>query len=112
MSQAAWFMTTTTAPTHRAGCWASNATTKEELMAEGPDWTRYGGFILAALSALGGFLGSAMNQASEDAQVKTKLEQLATAFHDHDKNERDNDLRVSERLANIEARVQMLEKSK
>lgn len=81
-------------------------------MSDGPDWTKYGGFVLAALSALGGFLGSAMNSASEDAQVRTKLEQLAVAFHEHDGHERENDLKVSERLANVEARIQILEKGK
>lgn len=81
-------------------------------MTDGTDWTKYGGFVLAALSALGGFLGSAMNSASEDAQVRTKLEQLAVAFHEHDSNEREIDIKTGERLANIEARVQMLEKGK
>lgn len=74
------------------------------------DLTRWGAFILAGVSAFGGFLGSAVSNATQEAQVKTTLEQLAVAFHDHDKLERENDVKVGERLSNLEARIQFLEK--
>lgn len=81
-------------------------------MGDSPDWTKWGGFLLAIISALGGYVGSAVNSATEDAQVRTTLDQLAQSFHEHDAHERENDLRTGERVANIEARVQILEKLK
>ena len=73
------------------------------------DLSKWAGAGVALLAAGGGYVGSAMDNSKDAGALTQKVEFLTTQLQDHDTRERRFVDSVQAQLADIEARVRVLE---
>lgn len=74
--------------------------------------SKWAGAGIALLAAGGGYVGSVTSQAQNDGVMAQKVETLQVQLREHDVRERDFVQRISDKIADIDARVKVLESRK
>ena len=64
---------------------------------------------MAALAAIGGYVGSVSTQSAHEGATDQKIESLEVAIKDHDGRERTFEEFIRAKVSDIDARVRVLE---
>lgn len=81
-------------------------------MADSSEVSKWAGVGMAALAALGGYVGSVTSKSSEEGALKMQVQMVQTAVRDHDDREREFEQHVTSKIGDIDARVRVLEAKK
>lgn len=76
------------------------------------DISKWASVGMAALAAVGGYVGSVSSKSAHEGATEQKIETLEVALKDHDSRERAFEEFIRAKVSDIDARVRVLESRK
>jgi hypothetical protein len=73
------------------------------------DLSKWASAGVAFLAAGGGYIGSVISDAENSGALQQRVETVQAQIHDHDQRERNFESLMTRQIADIEARVRVLE---